>query len=298
MLDNNNVWVSGSKGSILKSTDSGVTWTNTCPETYQKLDFRGLFAINKSTVLAISAGNAEDSMAVILKTSDAGKTWEKVFQSTEKGVFFDAIKFVNNKVGFILSDAIDEKPYLLKTTNAGKTWKRIDKNIFPNIIKGEASFAASNSCISVFGNNVWFNTQNRIFKSENMGKTWVVYNTEFGKSESKGIFGIFFYSATNGIAVGGDYLDKTTKTLQLAMTVNGGASWISKPINIKAGLTECASITTTNKIIVASLQGVSVTNDFGKNWNILDSTPFHAVSCNKTVCFSVGGNGKIGRWEF
>lgn len=298
ILSDKNIWVSGSNGSLFVSYDGGKHWKNTCPILYQSFDFRGIFALNNNTILAMSSGNAEDGKAILLKTTDAGETWKKVHESKEKGVFFDAIKFLNSKTGFVLGDAIDSKPYLLKTIDSGNSWFRIYQKSFPDILKGEASFAASNSCLSTYKNNIWFNTQNRVFQSTNKGNTWKVMETPFESGNSKGIFGIYFKNELEGIAVGGDYKDTLKSNLQTAYTKSGAKTWETKSLSYAPGLSECASLTENGKIVIASLQGLRISDNNGFTFRIIDKTPFHVVSCLKNTCFAAGGSGKIGKWEF
>ena len=297
ILSDKNIWVSGSNGSLLVSYDGGKQWKNTCPILYQNIDFRGIFALNNKTIIAMSSGNAEDGKAFLIKTIDGGETWKKVHESNEKGVFFDAIKFLNAKIGFVIGDAIDSKPYLLKTIDSGNSWFRLDPTSLPDIMKGEASFAASNSCLSIYKKNIWFNTQNRIFRSTNKGTTWKVMDTPFENGDSKGIFGIYFKNESEGIAVGGDYKDTLKSNLQTAFTKDGAKTWETKNLSYALGLSECVFLTENGKIVIASLQGLRISDDNGNTYKIIDKTPFHVVSCIKNTCFAAGGNGKIGKWE-
>ena len=88
MLDSANIWISGSKGSILKSIDRGKTWKNMCPERYKSFDFRGVAVLNQSEIVAMSAGDGSEGKAFLIKSNDSGKTWNLVLEKKEKGVFY------------------------------------------------------------------------------------------------------------------------------------------------------------------------------------------------------------------
>lgn len=296
MLDENTIWVSGSKGSILKSVDSGKTWTNVCPEEFKNLDFRGISVLNQNEILAMSAGDGSEGKALVIKTLDGGKTWKEVLRKTKKGVFFDTIKFKNDKIGFILGDAIDRQPYILKTNDGGKNWFRIEN--LPDILVGEASFAASNSCISIFKNNVWFNTQNRLFHSKNLGKKWKVMETPFETAQTRGIFGNFYINKKEGYLVGGDYQNDKILTLQISKTVNQGQFFDNLPENNMKGLTECMAKIGSNNYIAVGTHGTSISTNDNNQWSKIDSESFHVVECKNKKCIAAGGNGQIGLMSF
>ena len=116
------VWAGGSQGTVLKTTNGGANWIVLKVAGYELLDFRGIYAMSHNVAFIMSAGEAEKAAAVILKTEDGGVTWKEVFRTFEKGVFLDALKFRNAKVGYVLGDPVGNKPYVLKTTDGGKSW--------------------------------------------------------------------------------------------------------------------------------------------------------------------------------
>jgi len=69
------VWVSGSNGTVGKSTDGGKTWRWLIVTGYEKRDFRDIKAFDSSTAIIM----AVDKPAYLLKTVDGGTTWKKVF---------------------------------------------------------------------------------------------------------------------------------------------------------------------------------------------------------------------------
>ena len=290
---NNNIWISGSNGSILNTTDGGLTWENKCPKEYEHLDFRGIAVLGNQTVLAMSAGDASEGKAIVIKTTDGGQTWKKVLDETQKGIFFDTIKFGSPWTGYIMGDPIDASPYLLKTTDIGETWERVLN--LPDVEEGEASFAASNSCITILGENIWFNTQSRIFYSFDSGKNWQVFNTLFLKGASQGIFGIFAIDKYTLIAVGGDYLPNEENTLQYAYSVSGGKSWYTTKDFWKNGLTECIGVFGASKhLISVGTHGSAISKDSGFSWSNIDSEAFHVVKCFGNSCVAAGPNGRVG----
>ena len=288
-----NIWLSGSAGSLFLSKDGGVSWENRCPPEYKHLDFRGVAVLSDSVVIAMSAGEGEEGKAVVIKSGDRGKTWRKVLQKSEKGTFFDGIKFKSPWTGFILGDPIDEYPYLLRTTDAGETWERVPN--LPKIEPGEATFASSNSGITTLGDNIWFHTQNRVFHSFNSGDYWQAHNTLFQKGNSRGIFGLFAVDAYTLIAVGGDYLPHDEPVLQYAHSGSSGQAWYTAKEFWKIGLTECvASFGEQKHLLSVGTHGSAVSTDAGYSWKSLDKASFHVVRCFGSTCLAAGAEGKVG----
>jgi photosystem II stability/assembly factor-like uncharacterized protein len=288
-----NIWISGSKGSILHSKDGGNSWTNHCPEEYSHLDFRGISVLTDSVIIVMSAGDGAEGKAIVIKSIDQGHSWKKVIEEKTKGVFFDTIKFKSPWTGYLLGDPIDAYPYLLKTIDGGETWNRVTG--LPPIEEEDASYAASNSCITTLGDNIWFHTQNRVFHSFNAGENWQVYNTLFLKGKSQGIFGIFALDAYTLLAVGGDYLPHKEPTLQYAQSNSSGQAWYTHKDFWRIGLTECLDTFGDKKhILSVGTHGSAISKDGGFSWKSIDDDSFHVVKCFEETCIAAGANGRIG----
>lgn len=284
---NGTIWISGSQGAIYKN--QGKNWIGKCPEEYQKFDFRGISVLSEDTLLAMSAGEGENGKAFLIKSIDGGKSWRKVFQDTTKGVFFDTIKFLNSREGWLLGDQINGNAYLKKTTDGGESWQTITINQVLN--DGEASFAASNACIALYKNQVWFSTQNRIFHSSDKGKSWKVLETPFKKTATQGIFGIFFTDQNTGFAVGGDYQNENSETLQLAITKDGGISWKTENQQMGQGVSESVELLPGNRMIISGTKGINLKDLSDGNTSKITDGIFHVVKCYANHCIAAGSKG-------
>src|SRR5687767_15448661 len=83
------IWVSGSNGTVGKSTNGGKNWKWMTVKGFEKNDFRDIEAFDASTAIIMSV----DAPAYILKTIDGGETWKVVFENRTKGMFLDAMEF-------------------------------------------------------------------------------------------------------------------------------------------------------------------------------------------------------------
>jgi photosystem II stability/assembly factor-like uncharacterized protein len=230
-VDANVCWVSGSKGTVLRTTDAGAHWTKLPVPTADNLDFRDVEAFDANTAIIMSAGPAEQGAGKIFKTSDAGAHWKEVLTTDRKGVFFDSMAFWDKKRGVLFSDPVDGHFVLWTTDNGGDSWQELHPESMPPALPNEGAFAASGTAIAVAGkNDVWFGTGGanvaRVFHSADRGKHWAVSEVPIAAGKaSAGVFGVAFRNSTNGVAVGGDYLRLKDRLAAIATTMDGGKTW-------------------------------------------------------------------------
>lgn len=296
VVDATTIWAGGSKGTIVRSTNGGNDWNIFTITAIENLDFRGIYAFSETTALAMSAGEAEKGLARIYKTTDGGKSWQLVFQTTQAGVFLDCLKMRDKKTGYVVGDAIGGKPYILHTKDGGDSWKQLSTDKLPATLAGEASYAASNSNIAIQGKTVWISTQSRIFYSKNGGKKWQVVQTPFEKTQSGGIFGIYFWNAAEGIATGGDYKDDKKPYLNIVRTYDGGKTWQATSFAEPVGLKESAWMRADGSLLVVGTSGTSSSKDNGTTWQSVDNQSFHVVQCIENTCYAIGGKGSVAKW--
>ncbi|HTA28568.1 MAG TPA: oxidoreductase [Bacteroidia bacterium] len=193
--------------------------------------FRSIAVLNDSTVLLLSVA----SPAYLFKTTNKGKTWRLVFKNADRDIFFDCMKFYNAENGIAIADPKDGCCLLIKTKDGGESWKKVDCANIPRAKEGEACFAASNSNIAVYKNNVWFATGGmhaRVFHSVDNGNHFEAYESPLPQGEQMtGIFSIDFLNEKTGIIAGGNYVKSDTSVICLALTHDGGKTWM--PIKSK-----------------------------------------------------------------
>jgi photosystem II stability/assembly factor-like uncharacterized protein len=290
------IWAGGTQNTVLHSKNGGKTWDNQKVGTETILDFRGIKAFDKKTAIVVSAGLAQDAQAKMFKTTDGGKSWKLVFETNQKGVFLDGIAFFDKMHGLVIGDPINNEAYVLETKDGGETWQRLSTSLFPALKAGEASFAASNSCLVTFENSAWYAFQSRMLHTSDKGRSWKIQKTNFPSGPTSGIFGLHFWSEKSGIALGGDYKDDKSQQVNLARTTDGGLTW--KPMEIESnGLKESAA-SYKNEIIVVGTSGTSYSAHFGNIWKKLDAEPFHVVRCAGKYCYAIGANGNLAKMKF
>ena len=112
--DQNEGWISGLGGVILRSHDSGKTWT------YEKLGrVQAVFGIQPfSADVAIVVGEK----GLIYATEDGGKTWKQWPGFPTIFTFMRAIGFApGDRIGYI----VGQRAMVLRTEDGGKTWTKV-----------------------------------------------------------------------------------------------------------------------------------------------------------------------------
>ena len=298
-VDARTVFASGSGGTWLATTDGGDTWRSANVPGAESLDFRGIHAIDARTVYLMSAGAGDKSR--IYKTTDAGEHWTLLFTNTEPKGFFDAIGFWDAQHGIVVGDQLEGHAEVLVTDDGGATWQQRTP---PPGLPNEGSFAASNSCLTLFGrNDAWFATGGpgaaRVFHTADRGRTWTVAVTPIrNDGAAAGIFSLAFADGRNGIAVGGDYSKDKEDRQNIALTADSGRTWSAPQAAGPKGFRSAVAWLSGRKLwIVTGTSGSDVSSDGGKTWSLFDSGAYNAMSFAASgEGWAVGPQGRIARF--
>ena len=299
-VDARTVWASGSGGTWLVTTDGGATWRAAKVPGAEALDFRGIQAIDAHTVYLMSAGPGDKSR--IYKTSDAGEHWTLQLTNQNPKGFFDAIAFWDAQHGIVVGDPLEGRAEVLTTDEGGANWQRRNP---PGALPNEGSFAASNSCLTLFGErDVWFATGGpgaaRVFHSNDRGRAWTVATTPMrNDGAASGIFSLAFADARHGIAVGGDYSKDKEDRQNFALTSDGGSTWTTTRGAGPKGFRSAVGWLPGRKLwIVTGTSGSDVSSDGGKTWKLFDSGAYNAMSfVPGGEGWAVGPQGRVARFQ-
>ncbi len=303
LVSNTVAWASGAHGTVARTTDGGATWTLYTVSGADSLDLRSIVGLSSDVAVTASAGAAEEGQARIFRTADGGATWSVVFATNQAGVFFDAMAFWDSRHGIAQSDPVDGTFFLLTTDDGGATWTRVPSAALPPTLSGEAAFAASGTCMVVWGSaDVWIGTgggaRARVFHSGDGGRTWTASDTPVhAGSSASGIFALAFRDAMHGVAVGGDYTAPHGHTMNAAITDDGGLTWRAAhgPL-VPAYLSGLSFAGTANDLIAVGLAGTALSSDGGDSWIAVDSLAFDAVRVKGAFWAAAGPHGRLGRW--
>jgi photosystem II stability/assembly factor-like uncharacterized protein len=281
-------WASGAGGTVLRTTDGGRTWQRRAVPGADALDFRDVDAIGPTTAVVLSIGPGEASR--IYRTEDGGATWEERFRNADPQAFFDAVAFGDAVHGVAFSDSVDGRFVVLTTADGGRTWIGVAPERLPAALPEEGAFAASGTNVAMLGSDrIWIGTsKSRVLRSADGGRTWSVHATPVATGEATGIFSIAFRDASNGVVVGGNYQQEDDARDNLAVTDDGGRTWV-RPSG--AGLSGFRSV-------VAWLPGhersLLAIGPRGSDWSAVDGRAWTPAAGDGYDAFSVSPRGDVG----
>lgn len=300
VVSNQVIWASGQAGTVLRSADSGDTWSLVRIAGADSFDIRAIHAIDAQLAHAVATAGR------IWKTTDGGQTWTLRYQAKDTAVFLDAIAFFDDRRGIVLGDPIDGRFLILWTTDGGESWVQAPDRFRPEALPGEAAFAASGTALIVDrSGDAWLGTgvsAARVLRSADSGRTWVATETPLkGPRPTSGVFSVSDFARasdwTTIVAVGGDYEQPTSTRGTAAFSRDFGRTWQAASVPPRGYRSSVAAERrTANLAIATGPSGTDYTMDGGRSWAALTSAGFNAVQFapNGTV-FAVGAQGRVGR---
>jgi len=300
----NVVWAGGRNGTYGRTTDGGETWTSGTVAGALDLFFIDVHAVDENTAYLLGT-NFDGSLAKIYKTADGGAIWIEQYRDSTPGVFFDGLAFWDAESGIAFSDPVADGFLIVTTEDGGATWNRVPPQAIPPPLPGEAGFAASGTAIAVYGDSsVWIGTGGghvgRVYRSTDRGRTWSVSETPIAAGPTAGIFGLTFWDADNGVAVGGDHTRPNEASDNVARTRDGGRSWTlagrALPAGVRWGVTHATAVE--HPILVATgRSGWGYSRDEGATWAAGDTVGFNTVAAAAagSSFWLAGTQGRVAR---
>jgi hypothetical protein len=296
------IWVSGSKGTIGRSTNGGKDWKWLIVKGFENAEFRDIEAFDGST--AIIMNSSDKDPAYILRTTDGGESWRVVYENKTKGMFLDAMEFWNEAAGIVIGDPINGKFFVARTFDNGKTWKEVPFEHRPVADTGEACFAASGTNVRALDNDeavfVSGGLKSSIFIREGKNQLPITQGKETTGANSIAVWDRFKKKGGDQlVVVGGDFSNDTTSADNCIYSTNRGKNWKASKTP-PHGYRSCVEYLDKKNLVACGLTGVDYTIDNAMTWKLISKESFNVCRIAKmgATVYLAGNNGKIGKLVF
>jgi gliding motility-associated-like protein len=184
-------WAVGESGTILKTTDGGLTWSTPLPSK-TTIDLFAVQFIDATTGWAVGPDG-------LLKSTDGGNSWVR---QNPPGPYLTNVLFISPSTGWLIGD----KGLVMKTTDGGVTWVTYPKYLTYRILR-KIQFTDANTGWIIGNNRV-------IIKTTDGGETWTRMS---GDQALEDYWSGYFLDANTGWAVG--------SYGTISKTSDGGITW-------------------------------------------------------------------------
>jgi hypothetical protein len=303
VVDARTAWASGTRGTIVHTTDGGTSWRVDSISGGAALDLRAIHARSPRIAhVAATAGR-------IYRTTDGGRSWTLRYQASDTSVFLDAIDFWDDQHGIALGDPMDGRFFLLLTRDGGDTWHEPAIDERPATEDGEAAFAASGSSLLLLGTSdslvAWIGSGGkaaRMHRSMNRGRSWVAYPTPMRQGgSSEGIFSVAAIPGGGLLIVGGHYAQDDS-TRGNAAASRDGTQWRALtdggPRGYRSGVAFARTDSAPALGIAVGPGGSDISRDGGNRWEPFDRAGYHAVRASRDgIFYASGSGGRLARFD-
>ena len=306
VVDSQVIWASGSEGTVIRTEDAGRTWHDVSVPEAVELDFRDIQAFDAKTAVIVSAGQP----ARFYRTQDGGENLKLSFEQPDRRSFFDAVAFWDRRHGIAMSDPIDGHVLLVETSDGGATWSPLPRSRRPATLEGEAGFAASGTNMIVAPRRDMLiamggaregqqHPSSRVLYSRDGARTWEQATVPLPRNPSSGIFSLALTGQGQGVAVGGNYLQPKMVDGNVAVSGDGGKTWVKPKGKPPRGFRSCVSARTSRQGVLwvaVGPTGTDLSTDGGNHWQAASEEGFHAVQFRQQAGFASGMKGRVARW--
>jgi photosystem II stability/assembly factor-like uncharacterized protein len=270
ILDNGTILLFGEKSTILKSTDNGVTWERSVPDS-----LGGMRTIYSASFINNNTGYFCGAGGMIAKTTDGGANWTFLTSGVTTNLL--EISFYDDSYGF----AGGSSAVLLKTTDGGQNWIQYPTSTTSGEIYRITFAPGTNGTTVYLGSGV--TTIGRVSKTTDSGNNWSAVASYPATSVVRGIK---FVDANTGYLANG--------TFQIYKTTDGGQT-MTMVHNPGTGVFYDLRISSNGNVYAAGSRGeVYKSADQGATWtqhnSLLDVT-VNTIAVKENLLMAAASGG-------
>jgi photosystem II stability/assembly factor-like uncharacterized protein len=199
-LDASTAIAVGGKGTLLRTTDAGLSWKK-IPSLTER-DLQGVaFA---DTRIGVTVGQWGGDGPRILRTTNGGLGWQPIALSKDDDVPLSSVGFRGSEFGLI----VGRGGTILRTSDGGSTWKRVGRGVTRAVLRSVAILDARTALIVGEGGT--------ILRTMNGGDNW----THVPTGQICTLTSVRFGDSRFGVAVG---------TRTVLFTTDAGNTWRELP---------------------------------------------------------------------
>lgn len=283
VVSSNVVWTTGSRGTILRTTD-GKTWETIALPGREEVEIRDVHAWDADHAIIMIAGQP----AEFWETENGGQQWQRVFVDPREKSFYDDLLIDSQSGwGIAFGDVVHQAIPLVVRQPAG-TWQiaedLADLSGHPQL-HGYA--ASGTSMVRTDQGRILLGTGGAsaehapatvLVSEPNNWRRWQAVECPLPASESAGIFSLALHG-DQVVAVGGDYLKPKVREGTAAYSQDGGLTWVaadSLPAGYRSGVAVLAR-PAGNVFVAVGTSGTDVSTDGGKNWQSINQLNLNAI---------------------
>lgn len=293
-------WASGTRGTVVRTTDGGKTWKPSKLPTGDSLDFQNIYAINGSQAFVMSVGQGRKTR--IFNTTDGGAHWKPKYMSLNAELVWRCFGFWNADHAIGISDVQKGDFLMMFSLDGGASWDRVPADSFPAALPGEHTSASNPACIRTgWYRHAWFTTSmGRVIRTTNYGGSWKASFVHIAIGDAQIINSIMFRDESHGL-VFGEVKAAPGKTV-ISETNDGGKSWdertaLALPISVAS--TAYVPFLSGPTIIAVGSAGAIFSRDNGLTWNTVDTLSYTSVTfAARNAGWAVGADGRITKITF
>ncbi|MBS3914685.1 MAG: hypothetical protein KG003_09300 [Bacteroidetes bacterium] len=315
------IWISGSKGTVVRTNNGGQIWDTLNPKGYETRDFRDIHAWNKKHAIVMSSGDS----AVLLETKDGGKNWKIVLSDNSKGIFWDAIDVFGDNIIMVGDESqshpleiyFSGKKHVFQLIKADKIFYRDKELLFKkagdNIYK--SFFAASGSNVKLMPDNSFLSLPVLDNKTHFIaGKVNWISKNNLAEIAQGGFYltnyfdvvipmktgvasGAYSFDMNNsglGCSVGGSYLLPNHTDSTSCYSNDSGMHW-NLSETMPGGYRSCVAFFENSTLgFCTGTNGSDFTRDGGKNWHAFSKNGYNVCAFSTHFLWLAGNKGN---WE-